>query len=122
MSAGNFEIPVGLDRNPSHVGADLRPFGDHRAHHVAGLETVHLARPFGTAAWEPQFVHIAQLPALSPFRRDEQGDDLLKVDLLRRGRSHAYRVQPVRFGHATLCSIPFRPASCTYFQRQSRGF
>ena len=49
---------------------------------------------------EPQLVHIAQLPALSPFRRDEQRDDLLKVDLLRRGRPHAYRVQPVRFGHA----------------------
>src|SRR6266566_5622518 len=108
---GDCKIPIGLYRDSSHVGADLLSFGDHRAHHIAGLKTSDLARPFGAAPGKAPSIDIAHLPALSTFSRDEERNHLLPEYAFWHRLTHAHRIQPVRFWYPVLLSIPFSATS-----------
>ena len=122
MPAGNLEIPIGFDSDPPNIATTLFPFGDPCTKHIPRLKAVDLARPFGTAPWEPQLVNITHTPTLSPFGSDEQRDHLLPVYLLRRRWTHTHRIQPMGLGNAALLSIPFGPAPRACFDGQSRRF
>src|SRR5260221_7537571 len=120
MPAGNLEIPICFDGDSPNIGPHLFPFGDPCTNHIPRLKAVDLARPSGTAPWEPQLVNITHAPALSPPGSDEQRGHLLPVHSFRSRWTIAHSIQPMAFRNAALLSIPFGPAPRACFDGQSR--
>ncbi len=77
-AAGDFEVPIGFNRDSSQIRADLFPFGDDRAHQIPRFEASDTTRSLGFASRESMAIHSDHLPRLSALGLNQSGTNFFK--------------------------------------------
>jgi hypothetical protein len=88
---------------------------------ITCTETPNCAGSLGLRARKAETIHAAHLTASSPRCHDDQWDDALDMECVRRRSPDIRRIQPMSLGQASHYTVPFSAPTCTKFDGQPEG-